>query len=118
MNLKNKKSTPSGAPIPKQDHGTTPEERSHAEILFDRIGTGPARALKRPKNPHTDRRLRSMIAKANKNGDCIINDGCGYYRPGPEDGPELDHYLKAELHRADEIYDKVDAMRESYYGRY
>ena len=104
-------------PIPKQDHGTTPEERSHAEILFGLIGTGSEKALRRPKGG-VDRTLRRLIAEANLNGDCIINVGGGYYRPGEEDGPALEHYLRAELHRAKEIMDKVDSMRETYYGRY
>lgn len=90
-------------------------EKSHAEMLFGRIQTGKANALK-VKNSFTA--FRTMVAEANKNGDCIINLGDGYYRPGPDDEEELKHYLYRELHRADEITDKVDAMREAYYGRY
>ena len=116
MNLKNKKSTPEGAPLNlKLINGTTPSEKSEAEMLFDRIKTGRANALKVP-NRYTD--FRELVAAANRTGDCIINNGEGYYRPGPEDEDELRHYLYREKHRADAIMDKVDAMREAYYGRY
>ena len=89
--------------------------KSRAEDLFDKIKTGRENALIVPNN-FTD--FRTMVAEANKNGDCIINNGQGYFRPGPEDEEELKHYLFRELHRADEITDKVDAMREAYYGKY
>ena len=115
MILKNKKSTPEGAPISEQDYGTTPGEKSEAEMLFDKIATGRAYALKVP-NRYTD--FRALVAEANRNGDCIINNGEGYYRPGPEDEKELTYYLFRELRRAKSINDKVDAMREAYYGRY
>lgn len=90
-------------------------KRKRAEVLFERIQTGRENAL-RVDNSFTD--FRSLVAEANKNGDCIINTGCGYYRPGPDDEDELKHYLYRELHRANEITDKVDAMREAYYGKY
>lgn len=115
--LKNEKGTPFGAPIPTQDYGTTPEEKSEAEMLFGKIGTGAAHALKRPKGK-VDRALRKMISEANKTGDCIINTGFGYFRPGPDDEEDLKQYLWAELHRAEVIEDKVQSMREAYYGRY
>ena len=117
MNPKNKKSTPEGALISTQDYGTTPEEKSEAEMLFGKIGTGAAYALKRPKGK-VDRLLRKMISEANKTGDCIINTGFGYFRPGPDDEEELKQYLWAELHRAEAIEDKVQSMKEAYYGRY
>lgn len=113
-----KKSTSREAPIQKQDYGTTPEQRSHAEILFARIGTGKAHAVKRPRDRYTDRAFRKLIEEANKSGDCIINVGEGYFRPGEDDEQDLMHYLNAELRRAKEINDKADAMREAYYGRY
>ena len=115
---KNKKSTSGEAPIPKQDYGTTPEEKSEAEILFDRIGTGAAHALKRPKNARVDRRLRQMISSANMNGDCIINMGGGYYRPGLEDRGDLEAYLKKEMHRIRELKTRVMRMSLSYNRRY
>lgn len=89
--------------------------KSRAEDLFDKIKTGRENALIVPNN-FTD--FRTMVAEANKKGDCIINNGQGYFRPGPDDEEELKHYLFRELHRANEITDKVDAMREAYYGRY
>lgn len=89
--------------------------KSRAEELFDMIKTGKENALIVP-NSFTN--FRALVAKANKNGDCIINNGQGYFRPGPDDEDELRHYLYRELHRADEITDKVDAMREACYGRY
>jgi hypothetical protein len=89
--------------------------KSRAEILFDSIQTGKENALK-VHNSFYD--FRKLVAEANKNGDCIINTGCGYYRPGPDDEEELKHYLYREIHRATEITNKVDAMRETYYGKY
>lgn len=94
------------------------KEESLAQLLFDNIGTGSNRAMKRPKNPAVDRHFRRLIEEANNSGDCIINVGTGYFRPEKEDEPDLDHYLNAELQRADKITDKVYAMKESYYGRY
>lgn len=120
-NLKNEKGTPFGAPISTQDNGTTPEEKSEAEMLFDKIGTGAARAVKRPANSRTDRSLRRLIADANMEGDCIINDGAGYYRPRRDDGfdEHCFHIYKAkELARARAIIDKIEKMENSFYGRY
>lgn len=118
MNTKNKKriARPK-AVLPNQNliNGTIPGGKSEAEILFDKIGTGKEYALKVP-NSFTD--FRILVAEANKNGDCIINNGGGYYRPGPDDEPELMYYLYRELRRAKSINEKVDAMREAYYGRY
>ena len=114
-----KKSAPGGAPILRQDYGTTPEQRTQAEVLFDKIRTGAAYAVKRPKDAKVDRRLRRLIADANKSGtDCIINMGNGYYRPGPEDRDALEIYLKKEMHRIREL--KLRAMRMSlaYNRRY
>lgn len=102
-------------PNQKQINSTTPSEKSEAEMLFDKIGTGKESALRVP-NRFTD--FRALVAEANKNGDCIINTGGGYYRPGPDDEPELMYYLYRELRRAKSINEKVDAMRETYYGRY
>ena len=110
-----KKSAPRGAQFPEQEHCITSVDL--AQALFDAIGTGPCRAIRRPKNAHVDRHLRRLISEANKRGDCIINDGAGYYRPGPEDEPELRHYLRAELSRANDIYDKVSAMSINYRRR-
>lgn len=118
MNLMNKKSAPVGTLINGQDHSTTDAQKSEAEILFEQIGTGAAYALRRPKGRKLDRELRCLISEANKNGDCIINTGFGYFRPGPDDEEDLKHYLCSELRRAEVIEDKVQSMREAYYGRY
>ena len=112
-----KKSTPEGALIP-QDNGTTSGEKSEAERLFDRIGTGADHALKRPKDAKVDRRLRQLIA-ANKNGDCIINvDGSGYFRPGEDDDVAFEAYCATERHRGWDIIHKVNRMEEVFEERY
>ena len=119
MNLfRHKKSTSGEAPILRQDYGTTPEEKSEAEILFDKIGTGAYHAVKRPGNARTDRRLRKLIAEANMNGDCIIHDGSGYFRPEAEDRPAVERYVRAEMHRAKVIQDKAIAMATAFNRRY
>ena len=114
----NKKSTPGGAPIPKQDYGTTSEQKTQAERLFDMIGTGAYYAVTRPKDPQVDRRLRQLIAEANMNGDCIINDGSGYFRPGEEDDIAAEEYFAKERHRARKILAKVSRMEKVYDRRY
>lgn len=118
MTNEKKKGTPFGVPIPQQDYGTTPEEKSEAERLFDKIGTGAAYALKRPKEPKVDRRLRQLIAEANTNGDCIINDGSGYFRPGDDDDIAFETYIAAERSRAREILRKTSRMQQVYDRRY
>ena len=118
MNGDKKKSTSGEAPIPRQDYGTTPEEKSEAERLFDKIGTGAYYAVKRPKNARVDRQLRRLIADANMNGDCIINDGSGYFRPGEEDDVAFEAYCAADRHRGWEILHKINRMEEVYEGRY
>ena len=115
-----KKDTPSGAPISTKDYGTTPEEKSEAERLFDKIGTGAAFALRRPKDARVDRQLRRLIADANMNGDCIINssNGSGYFRPGEDDEDAFEDYIMAERSRAREILRKVARMQQVYDRRY
>ena len=118
MKFGKKKSTPSGAPISKQDYGTTPEAKSEAEILFDKIGTGAAWAVKRPRDSRTDRQLRRLISEANQNGDCIINDGSGYFRPGEDDDIAFETYMRTEWLKIDESRRKLKKMRETYDRRY
>jgi len=114
-----KKDAPCGTPIPQQDYGTTPEAKSEAEILFDKIGEGAAHAVKRPKDPKTDRQLRKLVADANGSGnDCIINVGFGYYRPGDDDSFEFELYIAGERSRAKEILRKCRRMEEVYDRRY
>ena len=112
-----KKSTPEGALIP-QDNGTTSGEKSEAERLFDKIGTGAYYAVKRPKDAKVDRQLRRLIAEANKSGDCIINDGSGYFRPGEDDDVAFEAYCAAERHRGWDIIHKVNRMEEVFDRRY
>jgi hypothetical protein len=117
MNLKNKKKgAPEGTPISEQDNGTTPERKSHAQMLFDSIRTGSEHALSI--SNRDNREFRKLVAKANMSGDIIINNGHGYFRPGPDDEDEVRHYIQAELHRAKEIEDKAYMIKDAYYGRY
>lgn len=114
-----KKDAPFGTPIPQQDYGTTPEEKSQAQRLFDLIGVGAAYAVRRPKDPKVDREFRRLIAEANASGeDCIINAGYGYYRPGEDDDFEAELYFASERSRAKEILRKVRRMEEAYNRRY
>lgn len=113
-----KKSTPWGAPILKQDYGTTGKEKTQAERLFDMIGTGAYYAVSRPNDARVDRRLRQLIAEANMNGDCIINDGSGYFRPGLDDDIAAEEYFAKERHRAKRILAKVSRMEQAYDRRY
>ena len=117
--MKKKKGTPFGAPIPQQDYGTTPEEKSEAERLFDKIGTGAAYAIKRPKDPKVDREFRKLIEDANNSGeDCIINVGYGYFRPGEDDDVDAEIYFAAEESRARRILRKRRRMMQVYDRRY
>ena len=118
MTNEQKKSTSGEAPIPKQDYGTTPAEKSEAERLFDRISTGAAHAIARPKDAKVDRQLRKLIADANLSGDCIINDGSGYFRPGDDDDIAFETYIAAERSRAREILRKTSRMQQVYDRRY
>ena len=124
--MKNKKkSAPGGTQILEQDDNTTPERRSHAQILFDRIGTGKEHAVKvnsRDNNNVIARELRGLIAKANQNGDAIINDGdgCGYYRPNldrPEEADAARHYVNSLLSRADKLEKSAYGIAETLGGR-
>lgn len=118
MTNEQKKSTSGEAPIPKQDYGTTPAEKSEAERLFDKISTGATRAIARPKDAKVDRQLRKLIAEANLSGDCIINDGSGYFRPGDDDDIAFETYIAAERSRAREILRKTSRMQQVYDRRY
>ena len=118
MTNEKKKGTPFGVPISQQDYGTTPEEKSEAERLFDRIGTGAAYALRRPKDAKVDRQLRKLIADANLSGDCIINDGSGYFRPGEDDDVAFETYIRSERSRAREILKKTASMQRVFDRRY
>lgn len=59
-----------------------------AQTIFDRIASGAGNAVGRPavidkSNSTIDRALRELVEQANRNGDCIINAGEGYFRPIP-----------------------------------
>lgn len=112
-----KKDAPKGTPIHRQDNRTTSEAERQAQALFGLIREGKENALPRPKG-RADRELRRLIAEANMNGDCIINVGNGYFRPGEDDDVELETYLRAEVSRARRIRRKVSKMREAYDRRY
>ena len=90
-----------------------------AKEYFDRIPDGHANAIQRPWNRSVDRVLRSMIERANNNGDCVINVGNGIYRPrpgDPVDEKELNEYLNKELHRARAIQLKRLCMKKTFEG--
>ena len=51
------------------DYSITPKAKSHAEILFDKIGTGKEHAVKvshRDNNDVTAREFRRLVSEANK----------------------------------------------------
>lgn len=122
MILKNKKSTPEGAPI-SQIKDTPPGGKNQwlAEFLLSHIGDRE-HPIKRPKNPSVDRELRGLISERNAAGeDVIINLGGGYFRAGPDDRPAVLEYWMKEKHRAKEIAKKADTMMNTYvemYGGY
>ena len=121
MKTDKKKSTPSGALIPKQDYGTTPEQKSEAEILFDKIGTGKEHAVKvshRDNNNETARVFRDMVAVARRENDPIINegDGAGYYRPDMGRQDEADaatHFVRSLLSRARKLEQSAYGIAEA-----
>lgn len=91
---------------------------TQAERLFERIGTGSERALRRPSDARVDRQLRRLIADANQMGDCIINTGDGYFRPGEDDEDAFEEYIAKERHRAREILHKIGRMESTFNRRY
>ena len=115
-----------GANATPQINSNTPKEKSHAEILFDKIGTGKEHALKvshRDNNDRTARDFRDIVAVARRNGDVIINDadGAGYYRPNLDREDEVDaarHYINSLLSRANKLTESAQCMAESLGGRY
>lgn len=93
-----------------------------AQTIFDRITSGAGNAVGRPsvidKNNSTiDRALRELVEKANRNGDCIINAGDGYFRPIP--GSVVDEYyfheyMAKEKSRVKELEKKISTMETTY----
>ena len=93
-----------------------------AEQIFNRITDGRGNAVQRPDmgttfGKNVDRALRRIVNKANKNGDCIINVGNGYYRPRPGvpvEKTELKEYLRTEGIKANDILSKNNIMLTTY----
>ena len=93
-----------------------------AQAIFDRITTGAGNAVGRPsvidKNNSTiDRALRELVEQANRNGDCIINAGEGYFRPIPGnvvDEYYFHEYVAKEKSRLKELDKKIGAMETTY----
>ena len=86
-------------------------------IEIENIPFGHDNAVQRPANPIDDRILRSKIENANRNGDCIINVGHGYYRPDPNDKTdesEFNEYMSKELSRARKIQSKRLHMKMTF----
>ena len=93
-----------------------------AQAIFDRITSGAGNAVGRPavidKNNSTiDRALRELVEQANRNGDCIINAGEGYFRPIPGNAVDEYHfheYMAKEKSRLKELDKKIGAMETTY----
>ena len=93
-----------------------------AQTIFDRITSGARSAVGRPdvidkSNSTIDRALRELVEKANRNGDCIINAGDGYFRPIP--GNTLDEYyfheyIVKEKSRVKELDKKISTMENTF----
>jgi len=87
--------------------------------ILSTIQYGHRDPTKRLKNPVKDRRERAIIEAANKEDDCIINVGNGYYRPiegDPVDEKEFNEYIAKERHRATEILSKCLNMALVFRG--
>lgn len=84
---------------------------------INKIPVGHEHPVKRPLgNPSLDRKLRAAIEQANRNGDCIINIGSGYFRPDLNDeidGAYLAAYLTKEAAKSETMYKKHETMRQS-----
>lgn len=126
MDLKNKKSAahPEATPHNQRHINVTPPGNKNqwlAEFLIEHIGDRE-HPLKRPKSPSVDRILRGLISERNAKGeDIIINNGEGYFRPGPDDRSAVFEYWAKETHRAREIKNKADMMMTIFtemYGGY
>lgn len=93
-----------------------------AQTIFDRITSGSGNAVGRPavidKNNSTiDRALRELVEQANRNGDCIINTGNGYFRPLPLntlDEYYFHEYLGKEKSWMKELEKKISTMETTY----
>lgn len=93
-----------------------------AQTIFNRITSGAGNAVGRPavidkSNSTIDRALRELVEKANRNGDCIINAGDGYFRPIPGsvvDEYHFHEYMAKEKSRVKELEKKISTMETTY----
>ena len=93
---------------------------SKAKQHFLRIPDGHKNPLPRPSDASTDIAFRELVESANKNGDCIINVGSGYYRPLPGDEideKEFNEYLAKDLSRARQVLLKRMKMKDAFRKR-
>ena len=93
-----------------------------AQAIFDRITSGAGSAVGRPdvidkSNSTIDRTLRELVEKVNRNGDCIINAGEGYFRTIPGnvvDEYYFHEYMAKEKSQLKELNKKIGAMETTY----
>ena len=93
--------------------------REKAQEYFGRIPDGHRYAIHRPADMSVDRAFRKLIEAANNNGDCIVNNGDGVFRPipgDPVDEKAFHEYLGKELHRARAIQYKRMCMKTTFDG--
>ena len=120
------KTTERSAVATPQTNNSTIKEKSHAEILFDKIGTGKEHAYKldrRNNNDPVQREFRRIVSAHIKDGDVIINegDGTGYYRPDisrPEEREAAEHYVASLISKANNLMNTAQAIQEKLNGRY
>lgn len=115
-----------GANATPSIHSNTTKEKSHAEMMFDKIGTGKENAFRATRKDHNDRvsrEFRSLVKQAQINGDAIITDrdGKGYYRPNmerPEEVESARHYIASLIHEANSRMETAEAIASKLGGRY
>lgn len=92
--------------------------KEQAQKLFSHIGYGRENAVTRPTNRTIDRYLRDMVARANEQGEVIINVGNGYYKPrffDPVERMEFEEYINKDISRANRTRKKVNKMRKAFF---
>jgi len=112
-----------GAGATSQTNSNT--ERSLAEVMFDKIGTGKENAYRATRKDHNDRvarEFRALVKQAQINGDAIITDrdGKGYYRPDmnrPEEVESARHYIASLIHEANSRMETATAIAARLGGR-
>lgn len=125
MNMTNKKRSGTSGEAPHHQkllNGTTPEEKSEAEILFNKIGTGKEHAVKvshRDNNNETTRKFRGMVSVARRNkekGIICEGNGTGYYIPDisrPEERDAATHFCRSLLSRARKLEQSAYGIAEA-----